>query len=88
MFRLPMCWGRYTMNNNNIWTDDGLSDDQYNLLQDDIEKGVAEGNSKYGYGSINVNGNGRGKNKENQNKNKYYPKSDSNHFSMAFRVLQ
>ena len=73
------------MNNNNIWTDDGLSDDQYNLLQDDIEKGVAEGNSKYGYGSINVNGNGRGKNKENQNKNKYYPKSDSNSSTIAFK---
>jgi hypothetical protein len=71
------------MSSNNIWTDDGLSDDQYELLQDDIEKAIAEGNSKYGYGSIN--GDGREKNKENQNKNKYYPKSDSNSSTIAFK---
>jgi hypothetical protein len=72
------------MSSNNIRTDDGLSDDQYNILQDDIEKAVAEGNSKYGYGSINVNSNGRGKN-NSQKKNKDYPKSDSNNHTIAFK---
>ena len=70
------------MSSNNIWTDDGLSDDQYTILQDDIEKAIAEGNSKYGYGGDN--GNGRGKN-NSQKKNKYYPKSDSNSPTIAFK---
>jgi hypothetical protein len=83
MFLVSCILGMDTMNSNNIWTDDGLSDDQYNILQDDIEKARAEGNSKYGYGSDN--GNGRGKS-NNQKKNKDYPKdADSNRTSIAFK---
>jgi hypothetical protein len=50
----------------------GLTDDEYENLQDDIEKGIAEGNRKYGYGG----GNGNGKSSKKSDSNREVARKD------------